>query len=73
MSAHDKAIEAAARALQRANRPTTEYRNREQIESDEDQTFPAYLALARAAIAAYEKAKWKDAFKDLASRPEAKP
>lgn len=64
MTAHDKAIEAAALAMQRCNRPPNDLRNRDQREADEDQTLPTYLALARAAIAAYEAEKAKEAAPD---------
>jgi len=43
--------ETIARALQRANRPDNDMRNRDQREADEDSSWPAYLALADAVLA----------------------
>lgn len=44
-------VEQAARAMQRANRPDNDMRNRDQREADEDSSLPAYCALAEAALA----------------------
>ena len=55
----DEQIEAAARAMQRANRPTNGMMNADQIEAMEAETLHAYCILARAALEAAERVAWR--------------
>lgn len=49
MVKHTDVIYRMARAMQRENRPSSDYRNRDQREEDEDNTLEAYENLARSA------------------------